>query len=282
MQPSIVSVSNQRTFHLSQTNDDFFSFPEHHNEWDEVGNERVYDEGTLTSYMKLGVDGLYKDDEKLDHLVRFHMLYTIHALPKEETFKKIKLAQIEAYEEKSENEIANLFPSFLEEMTSSDFAWCQWQYINSLPDWKYKKDNPNTKHQLQSRFTGNKHHRQQPAAGSEGMLLYESFLQWYKEFKRHPSFLKTVRPLANKIAKEMELLPTYTSVIGPRVARRATEDDEDESDAPELDYDSDGSFSENDVDYRDKIAESRSRTALASQANANNSESEEESSDEGE
>ena len=184
------------------------------------------------------VDDAMKDQAFIKDFVTFLSMYCIYAAPKEEMMKEVESAQLALYFEDKEKEENNEFPSFLEYQTSSDLAWQSWQYVNCYEDWMKKKgDNGKYRYVFIPKFTGDKHNRCQPSAGSEGMLLYNKMLVWFTQFKAHDGFTKNVRTLMNKEAKARQLLPDWTVADAPKktVSRSSDSDDEmDDEDIPEV------------------------------------------------
>ena len=235
-------------------------------------DDEAVDWHKVKKWFDIPVDDVYENEETLETIVTFMMKYTLHAAPKDWTHKQMRMNQLEAYEADPQEEIDNLFPSFIEYLTKSDMAWCPWQYINSFDYWQMKK--VNKKGKFWSKYTGDKHHRYQPTAESEGMQLYNKLLEWHTGFKSHPEFKKKARVLSNRIAKEMKILPTWTLGSGPKRKFSRTEEDDADVEAPVLtDYASDDELDGH--CFGDVLCNTTSRTG---RGNGNNEGSSDESS----
>lgn len=171
---------------------------------------------------------------KLDALAKFWMTYGIHALPKEETNREVRAAQMEAWLEDPTKEIDNDFSSYVEFFFKSDPSWVMWQYCNSYDDWCAKKGKKDLRHTLKSKFTGDTHQRMQPSEDSEGMRVYLDYQLFCSKIIDDKRFVTVFRKLANKHAKAMDILPTWSLTTGPKKRKRVVDvpDSGDESDAP--------------------------------------------------
>ena len=226
-------------------------------------NNLNYTDKWVKEVFGMDVDDMYKDEEKLRNLIAFQLEYSLHAAPKDDTFFKVKTAQIAVYEEDPSKEIANDFMCFAELLTSTDMSWTSWNYYQSVPDWEHKKSKGTAaRHTLKSRFTGDKHHRYQPADDSEGMILYKRMTKWFQEFKKHEDFVVKARVICNEIAKDMKLLPTWTEDSGPKksIKKRVVEDDNAE--APEVDF-SDDDEGIDGMCFGDILGRTMSRTGVS-------------------
>ena len=191
----------------------------------------------VEKFFEKTVDEAIDDDGFLDKFVFFMVNHCIFGAPKDEMMKSVKNSQLDLYFDHKASELANDFPSFLEYHTPSDLAFQCWQYINLFNDICMKKNDPSKRHQLKAKFTGDNHHRRQPAEGSDAMKLYYKLLDWFVEFKSHKEFIDKVRRLANKWSKKMALLPTWTETQGPKKhVKHCCDDDDDidDEDVPEL------------------------------------------------
>lgn len=220
--------------------------------------EALSDESVLAWFDKT-VDDVYDDEETLKIIVSFLLQFALFAAPKDQTFTKVKTDQVATYDEDPAKEIANEFTCLIGFLTKSDMAWCTWQYYNSIPDWDAKKSAGTTgKHNLKSRFTGDKHCRCQPEEDSEGMKLYKKMMKWYSDFKAHQDFIQKAQPLCNKLAKEYKLIPTYTDEFGPKKTIHRRVDPDSDVEAPEVDL-SDTDEGVDSMCFLDYVAESKSR-----------------------
>lgn len=205
------------------------------------GSGEALSDDMVKSWFDKTVDDVYDDEENLlKDIVSFLLEYAFHAAPKDATFSEIKAEQVATYDHDPTKEISNGFKCLIEYLTKTDMGWCTWQYYNSVPDWEAKRIQGMTgRHNLKSRFTGDRHSRHQPEENSEGMNLYKKMTEWYGEFKSHEGFKEKARPLCNELSKKMNLIPTWTVDSGPKKSGRKRADPPPDATAPEVELSDD-------------------------------------------
>ena len=117
------------------------------------------------------VDDLLEDDVLLLQLVHFICRFSIQAGEKGAIKKTVEKAQKSIRRQSDEDERQNKFVSYVDCLTVSDLAFTCWNYVNCLPDWEYKKENPLKNYSHNARWTKamkGRGRRDQPEEGSEG------------------------------------------------------------------------------------------------------------------
>ena len=197
------------------------------------------DDKKLLRLIEMSVDEIVTDEDELEFLCRFLIDFSFHAAPRESTLTLLKNGQVDAYRENKTEEINNNFKCHAEYLTRSDIAWTMWQYINSYPDFVYKKQkiDKKSKHMCKSRYTSDGVNRFQPDEDSEGMRVYKKIKKFVGELMRHREWTLEIRRTCNKIAKKNGLLPTWTEDVGPKSKRPVVQDSEEPEEAPTFDFD---------------------------------------------
>ena len=122
------------------------------------------------------VDDLLEDDVLLLQLVHFICRFSIQAGEKGAIKKTVEKAEKRIRRQSDEDKRQNKFVSYVDCLTVSDLAFTCWNYVNCLPDWKYKKENPLKNYSHNARWTKamkGRGRRDQPEEGSKGWKLYK-------------------------------------------------------------------------------------------------------------
>ena len=166
----------------------------------------------------------------MDKFILFLLRYAIHCAPKDEVKRKLKALREKQYQELGHTpeaaESSKLGKCHFDFYTTTDLAYCLWQYFNSALDWKRKflaRDSVNDEtYKCGTRFTSDRSRKKKNEGDEDedrdGMKLYAKVLAWVKKLKSLPDReLNLLRYCVNQKAIDLGLLKGYKVKSRPAV-----------------------------------------------------------------
>jgi hypothetical protein len=172
-------------------------------------------------------------------LAHFILTYGRCAANQEHINKLMKKEQRDCFIKDPEEEKKNAFKCYCDFLTKSDLAFVRYQFDNSEPDWKLKRENPENKTIQYGCKT--KHTSGDRAARihggyvttKKGMEVYEKAMKFFVDLKKDPNYDMFLRYL-NSRAKVYGILKTLKIEVGGANGDGANGDVDDSDDEEQL------------------------------------------------
>lgn len=155
---------------------------------------------------------MWTRDQKdlIKRFIQFQIKYGKHNASIQAVMNLWRGAQLKAYAESPEKELAGDFPCLMDILTCEDMAFALFTLDNSEDDWKKKMDgdvnDKKLRYSCNTKYTSNRSGRREVGGvNEEGTIMYNTLADWVDEIKTCPAF-SDLRKLCNVTAKEMGVI----------------------------------------------------------------------------